>query len=99
MDMFNLSGHIDIIPFALVKSFILGAEIHLIRHLFLLIYPFLLHGEFAVSDYFQLEDLLSPEDVALRKRIRDVMEKHVAPVMAKVNLYSRLHFTSLQVRC
>jgi acyl-CoA oxidase len=37
----------------------------------------------SVSDYFQLEDLLSPEDIALRKRIRDVMEKHVAPVMAK----------------
>jgi acyl-CoA oxidase len=37
-----------------------------------------------VSDYFGLEDLLSPEDIALRKRVRGVMEKHVAPVMTKV---------------
>lgn len=37
-----------------------------------------------VSDYFQLDDLLSSEDVALRKRIRETMEKHVAPVMTKV---------------
>lgn len=37
-----------------------------------------------VSDYFGLEDLLSPEDIALRKRVRGVMETHVAPVMTKV---------------
>ncbi|XP_024371619.1 acyl-coenzyme A oxidase 4, peroxisomal [Physcomitrium patens] len=37
----------------------------------------------SVSDYFQLDDLLSSEDVALRKRIRETMEKHVAPVMTK----------------
>lgn len=37
-----------------------------------------------MSDYFGLEDLLSPEDIALRKRVRGVMEKHVAPVMTKV---------------
>jgi len=37
----------------------------------------------SVSDYYQLDDLLSPEDVALRKRVRDVMETHIAPVMAK----------------
>jgi acyl-CoA oxidase len=37
----------------------------------------------SVSDFFQLDDLLSSEDIALRKRVRDVMEKHVAPVMTK----------------
>lgn len=37
-----------------------------------------------MSDYFGLEDLLSPEDVALRKRVRRVMEEHVAPVVTKV---------------
>jgi len=37
----------------------------------------------SVSDYFQLDELLSPEDVALRQRVRDVMETHVAPVMTK----------------
>jgi hypothetical protein len=37
----------------------------------------------AVSDYYQLDGLLSPEDVALRERVRDVMETHVAPVMTK----------------
>ncbi|KAG0627069.1 hypothetical protein M758_2G171500 [Ceratodon purpureus] len=37
----------------------------------------------SVSDYFGVEDLLSPEDIALRKRVRGVMEKHVAPVMTK----------------
>jgi hypothetical protein len=36
-----------------------------------------------VSDYYQLDGLLSPEDVALRERVRDVMETHVAPVMTK----------------
>jgi hypothetical protein len=41
-----------------------------------------------VSDFFQLDDLLSPEDVALRERIRSVMEKHVAPVMTKVDISS-----------
>jgi hypothetical protein len=42
----------------------------------------------SVSDYYQLDDLLSSEDVALRKRVRDVMETHIAPVMAKVSLLS-----------
>lgn len=41
-----------------------------------------------MSDYYQLDDLLSLEDVALRKRVRDVMETHIAPVMAKVSLLS-----------
>jgi hypothetical protein len=48
-----------------------------------------------VSDYYQLDDLLSPEDVALRKCVRDVMETHIAPVMAKVSLLSRNSCSSL----
>lgn len=43
-----------------------------------------------MSDYFGLEDLLSPEDIALRKRVRGVMEKHVAPVMTKVGFVKNL---------
>ncbi|XP_064935929.1 acyl-coenzyme A oxidase 4, peroxisomal-like [Musa acuminata AAA Group] len=34
------------------------------------------------SDYYQFDDLLNPEEQALRKRVRDVMEKEVAPIMA-----------------
>ncbi|URE28682.1 Acyl-CoA dehydrogenase, N-terminal domain [Musa troglodytarum] len=34
------------------------------------------------SDYYQLDDLLSLEEQALRKRVRDVMEKEIAPIMA-----------------
>ncbi|KAG0594624.1 hypothetical protein M758_UG094200, partial [Ceratodon purpureus] len=34
-----------------------------------------------VSDFFQLDDLLSSEDVALCERIRSVIEKHVAQVV------------------
>ena len=45
-----------------------------------------------VSDFFQLDDLLSPEDIALRKRVRGVMEKHVAPVMAKVDTCNLVAF-------
>ncbi|KAG0594943.1 hypothetical protein M758_UG124700 [Ceratodon purpureus] len=40
----------------------------------------------SVSDYFGLQDLLSPEDTALRKHVCGVMEKYVAPVMTKVGL-------------
>ncbi|KAK1322240.1 Acyl-coenzyme A oxidase 4, peroxisomal [Acorus calamus] len=36
-----------------------------------------------VSDYYQLDDLLTPEEQALRRKVRDVMEKEVAPIMAK----------------
>ncbi|XP_051130622.1 acyl-coenzyme A oxidase 4, peroxisomal [Andrographis paniculata] len=36
-----------------------------------------------VSDYYQFDDLLTPEEQALRKRVRECMEKEVAPIMAK----------------
>ncbi|KAL2635613.1 hypothetical protein R1flu_007092 [Riccia fluitans] len=37
----------------------------------------------AVSDYFQLDDLLSEEERALRNRVRRFMEAEVAPVIAR----------------
>ncbi|XVE76567.1 hypothetical protein DITRI_Ditri12bG0183800 [Diplodiscus trichospermus] len=36
-----------------------------------------------VSDYYQFDDLLSPEDLAVRKKVREFMEKEVAPIMAE----------------
>ncbi|KAJ8753748.1 hypothetical protein K2173_000002 [Erythroxylum novogranatense] len=36
-----------------------------------------------VSDYFQFDDLLSPDEQALRWKVRSVMEKEVAPIMAE----------------
>ncbi|ONK67918.1 uncharacterized protein A4U43_C05F5150 [Asparagus officinalis] len=36
-----------------------------------------------VSDYYQFGDLLSSEEKALRKRIREVMEKEIAPIMTE----------------
>ncbi|KAB2013787.1 hypothetical protein ERO13_D09G161600v2 [Gossypium hirsutum] len=35
------------------------------------------------SDYYQFNDLLSPEEQALRKKVRECMEKEVAPIMAE----------------
>ncbi|KAJ7558445.1 hypothetical protein O6H91_04G039600 [Diphasiastrum complanatum] len=36
-----------------------------------------------VSDYYQFDDLLSPEEQTLRKRVRAVMEKEIAPIMTE----------------
>ncbi|XP_008793066.1 acyl-coenzyme A oxidase 4, peroxisomal [Phoenix dactylifera] len=36
----------------------------------------------SASDYYQFDDLLSPEEKALRRKVREVMEKEVAPIMA-----------------
>lgn len=36
-----------------------------------------------VSDYYQFDDLLNSEEKVLRKRVREVMEKEVAPIMAE----------------
>ncbi|KAM3340419.1 acyl-coenzyme A oxidase 4, peroxisomal [Capsicum galapagoense] len=35
------------------------------------------------SDYYQLADLLTPEEQAVRMKVRECMEKEVAPIMAK----------------
>ncbi|GER57456.1 acyl-CoA dehydrogenase [Striga asiatica] len=37
----------------------------------------------SVSDYYQFDDLLTPEEKAVRKKVRECMEKEVAPIMAK----------------
>ena len=44
----------------------------------------------AVSDYFKFDELLSSEEQALRLRVRQVMEKHVAPIAAEVSIYCSL---------
>ncbi|KAI3409058.1 uncharacterized protein J3R85_019809 [Psidium guajava] len=35
------------------------------------------------SDYYHFDDLLTPEEQAIRKKVREYMEKEVAPIMAK----------------
>ncbi|CAN6715557.1 unnamed protein product [Malus baccata var. baccata] len=35
------------------------------------------------SDYYQIDDLLTPEEQAIRLRVRECMEKNVAPIMAE----------------
>ncbi|KAK8651155.1 hypothetical protein V6N13_140768 [Hibiscus sabdariffa] len=37
----------------------------------------------SVSDFYQFDDLLSPEEQSLRKKVRAFMEKEVAPIMAE----------------
>ncbi|KZV15167.1 acyl-coenzyme A oxidase 4, peroxisomal-like [Dorcoceras hygrometricum] len=37
----------------------------------------------SVSDYYQFDDLLTLEEQAIRKKVRECMEKDVAPIMAK----------------
>ncbi|GAB4843063.1 Acyl-coenzyme A oxidase 4, peroxisomal [Ancistrocladus abbreviatus] len=36
-----------------------------------------------VSDYYQFDDLLTPEEQAVRKKVRECMEKDIAPIVAK----------------
>jgi acyl-CoA oxidase len=38
----------------------------------------------AVSDYYQFDDLLTDEEKALRKKVRGIMEKEIAPIMTEV---------------
>ncbi|XP_010264611.1 PREDICTED: acyl-coenzyme A oxidase 4, peroxisomal-like [Nelumbo nucifera] len=35
------------------------------------------------SDYYQFDDLLNPEEQALRRKVREVMENDIAPIMTK----------------
>ncbi|CAL0306228.1 unnamed protein product [Lupinus luteus] len=35
------------------------------------------------SDYFQLDELLTPEEQAVREKVRDCMEKEIAPIMTE----------------
>jgi len=45
---------------------------------------FVLTPSFAVSDYYQFDDLLTSEDRSIRKKVRSIMEKDIAPIMAEV---------------
>ncbi|XP_068644180.1 acyl-coenzyme A oxidase 4, peroxisomal [Aristolochia californica] len=37
----------------------------------------------SVSDYYQFDDLLTPEEQALKKKVQVVMEKEIAPIMTE----------------
>jgi acyl-CoA oxidase len=37
----------------------------------------------SASDYYQFDDLLSAEERSLRKKVREVMHREVAPIMAE----------------
>jgi acyl-CoA oxidase len=41
-------------------------------------------GSFAVSDYYQFDDLLNNEEQSIRKKVRAIMEKEIAPIMTVV---------------
>ncbi|WZY95991.1 hypothetical protein YC2023_068320 [Brassica napus] len=44
------------------------------------------------SDYYHFSELLTPEEQAVRKRVREFMEKEVAPIMTEVCLSLCLFF-------
>lgn len=39
------------------------------------------------SDYYHFNDLLTPEEQAIRKKVRECMEKEVAPIMTEVSIF------------
>jgi hypothetical protein len=39
---------------------------------------------FAVSDYYQFDDLLNNEEQSIGKKVRAIMEKEIAPIMTVV---------------
>ena len=41
--------------------------------------------EITASDYYQFNDLLTLEDKAVRMKVKECMEKEVAPIMAEVS--------------
>jgi acyl-CoA oxidase len=43
-----------------------------------------MESSFAVSDYYQFDDLLTSEECSIRKKVRGIMEKEIAPIMAEV---------------
>ncbi|KAM7268509.1 hypothetical protein ACFE04_010675 [Oxalis oulophora] len=43
-----------------------------------------IHDEHKASDYYHFDDLLTPEERAIRIKVRNCMEKIVAPIMTKV---------------
>lgn len=41
----------------------------------------------AASDYYELDDLLTPEEKNTRNKVREIMVEEVAPIMAEVKIY------------
>ncbi|KAA3490764.1 acyl-coenzyme A oxidase 4, peroxisomal-like [Gossypium australe] len=50
----------------------------------------------SVSDYYRFDDLLSPEEKTLRMKVREFMEKEVAPIMAEYWEKAEFPFQILQ---
>lgn len=44
------------------------------------------------SDYYHFDELLTPEEQAVRKKVREFMEKEVAPIMTEVCVYLHVFF-------
>lgn len=51
----------------------------------------------AASDYYQFDDLLNAEERAIRAKVRECMEKEVAPIMAEVVTIFPSNFDSTSV--
>nr|XP_007134786.1 hypothetical protein PHAVU_010G076000g [Phaseolus vulgaris]ESW06780.1 hypothetical protein PHAVU_010G076000g [Phaseolus vulgaris] len=45
--------------------------------------PMILKQQETASDYFQLDDLLTAEEHAIRRKVRECMEKEIAPIMTE----------------
>jgi hypothetical protein len=56
---------------------------------------FLFFFKITVSDYFQISDLLTAEDQAIRMRVRQCMEKEIAPIMAEVFFLKKKNYFQL----
>lgn len=53
--------------------------------------------ESAASDYFQFDDLLKPEEQAIRMKVRECMEKNIAPIMTQASSFSFCFFKVFNV--
>lgn len=49
------------------------------------------------SDYYQLDDLLTLEEQAIRMKVREFVEKEVAPIMAGVFSLSLLKYRVISI--
>ncbi|XP_078435209.1 acyl-CoA oxidase 4 isoform X2 [Wolffia australiana] len=47
------------------------------------------------SDYYQLDDLLNPEEIEIRRKVRALMEKEIAPIMTKYWEKAEFPFTAI----
>lgn len=53
--------------------------------------------ESAVSDYFQLDDLLTSEEQAVRMKVRKCMEKEIAPIMTQASSFFRFEVIKVNI--